>query len=184
MDIPVLLKNAYGVRGFQFTFELPVGTTINSWALSTNRMPEGATLNDVISTEKIEGNKIAVAFSLNYGSETFTGNDGEIATVNVTFGEEMVAGTYPIYFTACDVTTTGGTDEDLSDIKAALVLEDYILGDANSDGKVRIGDATTVLNYIVGAVSDNFNMKAADANCDGKIRIGDATTILNIIINQ
>ena len=184
MDIPVLLKNAYGVRGFQFTLELPMGTTINSWAMVMNRMPEGATLNDAISTQKIEGNKIAVAFSLNYGSETFTGNDGEIATVNVTFGEEMDAGTYPIYFTACDVTTTGGTDEDLSDIKAALVLEDYILGDANSDGKVRIGDATTVLNYIVGAVSDNFNMKAADANCDGKIRIGDATTILNIIINQ
>jgi hypothetical protein len=58
------------------------------------------------------------------------------------------------------------------------------VGDANGDGKVRIGDATAVLNYLIGFVPENFNEKAADANGDGKIRIGDATTILNIILNQ
>ena len=184
MDIPVKLKNSYPVRGFQFNLELPEGTTINGWELSTSRMPEGATLSDMIATKKIEGNKIQVACSLNYGNATFTGNDGEIATVNVTFSEGMEEGTYPIYLTACDLTTSGGIDEDLSDVTSTLVLENYIVGDANGDGKIRIGDATTILNYIVGSASDNFNEKAADANCDGKIRIGDATTILNIIVNQ
>ena len=183
-DIPVKLKNSLGVRGFQFAMELPEGAIINSWALSTNRLPSGATLNDKIATQKIEGNKITVACSLNYGDATFTGNDGEIATVNVTFGDDMEVGTYPIYLTVCDVTTASGVDEDLSDIKSTLVLEDYVVGDANGDGKVRIGDATTILNYIVGTTSDNFKEKAADANGDGKIRIGDATTILNIIVNQ
>ena len=184
MDILVNLKNSYPVRGFQFTLELPEGANINSWALSTNRLPSGATLSDKIATQKIEGNKITVACSLNYGDATFTGNDGVIATVNVTFVDDMEAGTYPIYLTACDVTTASGVDEDLSDVKATLVLEDYVAGDANGDGKVRIGDATTILNYIVGTTSDKFNEKAADANGDGKIRIGDATTILNIIVNQ
>ena len=184
MDIPVKLKNSYPVRGFQFTLELPEGATINSWALNTNRLPSGATLSDKIATQKIEGNKITVACSLNYGDATFTGNDGEIAIVNVSFGEDMEVGSYPIYLTTCDVTTASGVDEDLSDVKATLVLEDYVVGDANGDGKVRIGDATTILNYIVGTTSDKFNEKAADANGDGKIRIGDATTILNIIVNQ
>ena len=183
-DIPVKLKNSLGVRGFQFTLELPEGATINSWALNTNRLPSGATISDKIATQKMEGNKITVACSLNYGDATFTGNDGEIATVNVSFGEDMEVGSYPIYLTACDVTTASGVDEDLSDVKATLVLEDYVVGDANGDGKVRIGDATTILNYIVGTTSDNFKEKAADANGDGKIRIGDATTILNIIVNQ
>jgi hypothetical protein len=82
------------------------------------------------------------------------------------------------------VTTAGGTDEDLSDVKATLVLEDYLPGDANGDGKIRIGDATAILNYIVGNVPNNFQEKAADTNGDGKIRIGDATAILNIIVNQ
>ena len=183
-DISVKLKNSYPVRGFQFTLELPEGASINSWSLSTNRLPSGATLSDKIATQKIEGNKITVACSLNYGDATFTGYDGEIATVNVTFDDDMEVGTYPIYLTACDVTTASGADEDLSDVTATLVLEDYVVGDANGDGKVRIGDATTILNYIVGTTSDNFKEKAADANGDGKIRIGDATTILNIIVNQ
>ncbi len=184
MDIPVKLKNNYAVRGFQFTMEQPEGATINSWALSSVRMPSGATTSDMIATQKIEGNKIIVACSLNYGDATFTGNDGEIATVNVTFGEAMEVGSYPIYLTACDVTDASGKDEDLSDVKSTLVLEDYLQGDANGDGKVRIGDATAILNYIVGSVPGNFQEKAADANGDGKIRIGDATAVLNIIVNQ
>ena len=184
MDISVKLKNSYPVLGFQFTLELPEGTTINSWALSSERLPSGATTSDKISTESIEGNKITVACSLNYDNATFTGNDGEIATVNVTFSEDMEVGSYPIYLTACDVTDESAADEDLSNIKATLILEDYLLGDANGDGKVRIGDATAILNYIVGRVSETFNEKAADANCDGKIRIGDATAVLNIIVAQ
>jgi hypothetical protein len=184
MDISVKLKNSYPVRGFQFKMEMPEGTTINSWALSPNRLPAGATTSDKISTQRIDGNTITVACSLNYGNATFTGNDGEIATVNVTFGDDMEVGSFPIYLTACDVTDANAVDEDLSDIKATLILEDYLLGDANGDGKVRIGDATAILNYIVGRVSENFNEKAADANCDGKIRIGDATAVLNIIVAQ
>ncbi len=184
MDIPVKLKNNFAVRGFQFTLELPEGATINSWALSTDRLPEGATLSNQMSTEKIDGNKIQIACSLNYGDATFTGNEGEIATVNVTFGPDMEVGTYPIYLTDCDVSTADGTDMGLSDIKATLVLEDYLPGDANGDGKVRIGDATAILNYIVGSAPDNFQEKAADVNGDGKIRIGDVAAVLNIIVNQ
>ena len=96
----------------------------------------------------------------------------------------MEVGTYPIYLTDCDVSTADGTDMGLSDIKATLVLEDYLPGDANGDGKVRIGDATAILNYIVGSAPDNFQEKAADVNGDGKIRIGDVAAVLNIIVNQ
>ena len=184
MDIPVNIKSSYPVRGFQFAMELPEGTIINSWALSTDRLPSGATTSDKIAAQNITGNKITVACSLNYGTAAFTGNDGVVATINVTFPDDMEPGSYPIYLTACDVNDASGKDEDLSDVKATLILEDYLPGDANGDGKVRIGDATTILNYIVGSVSDNFKEKAADANGDGKIRIGDSTTILNIIVNQ
>lgn len=57
------------------------------------------------------------------------------------------------------------------------------IGDANGDGKVRIGDVSAILNYIVGVVSEGFNVKAADANVDGRIRIGDASAVLNIIVS-
>ncbi len=185
MDIPVKLKNDFDVRGFQFTMELPEGTTVNSWRMSTNRLPAGATESDKIATQKIDGNTIAIACSLNYGEATFTGNDGEIATVNVTFGEDMEEGRYPIYLTACSSSDAEGFyNPELSDVKSTLSLEDYEPGDANGDGKVLIGDAIAVLNYIVGYVSDNFKMKAADVNGDGKVLIGDVIAVLNIIVNQ
>ena len=183
-DIPVMLKNSYPVRGFQFTLELPEGVTINSWSLSEARMPEGATMSDKISTQKIEGNKIAVACSLNYGNATFVGDDGEIATVNVTFANDMEVGEYPIYLTACDIADAEGTDNKLNDIKATLVLEDYVVGDANGDGEVLIGDVIAILNHIVGVTSENFNEKAADVNGDGEILIGDVIAVLNIIVGQ
>lgn len=182
MDIPVKVKNTYDFRGFQFTMELPEGATINSWELSTNRLPEGATISNKMATQKIEGNKIQVACSLNYGDAIFTGNDGEIAAVNVTFSEDMEVGEYPINLTACDISDTGGTDKKLSNIKATFVLDDYVDGDANGDGEVLIGDVVTILNYIVGEASDNINAKAADANGDGEVLIGDVITVLNIIV--
>lgn len=184
MDIPVKIKSINPFRGFAFTMELPEGSTINSWALSSGRLPSGATTSDKVATQKIDGNKIAVSCALNYGKEAFTGNDGEVATVNVTFAEDMEVGEYPIYLTACDISDAGGTDKKLSDIKATLVLEDYVEGDANGDGVVLIGDVIAILNYIVGVTSNNFNEKAADVNGDGEILIGDVIAVLNIIVSQ
>ena len=183
-DISIRMKNSYPIRGFQFKLELPEGTTINGWSLSTDRLPSGATTSDKVGTQRIDGNKINVACSLNYGDATFTGSDGEIASVNVSFGEDMETGSYAIYLTECDVNDAAGTDEGLSDIKSTLILEDYVPGDANGDGLVRIGDTTTILNYIVGNASQNFQVKAADVNGDGLVRIGDVTAVLNIIVSQ
>ena len=67
---------------------------------------------------------------------------------------------------------------DIRELEAELTM----LGDANYDGKVRIGDATAILNYIVGFEVEGFNEKNADVNQDGKIRIGDVTGVLNIIV--
>ena len=67
---------------------------------------------------------------------------------------------------------------------ANIVEDEYVVGDANGDGKVRIGDASAILRFIVGDVPDNFNEKAADVNGDGLIRIGDVSAVLNIIVNQ
>ncbi len=184
MDLSIKMKNTTASRGFQFTLEVPEGVTINSWEVSDGRLPSGATTANVIKSGSIVDNKISVVCGLNYGDETFTGTDGEIATVNVTFGENMAEGEYPLYLTNCDITDANGKDEVLSDVKSTLTLESYVVGDANGDGAVRVGDAISILNYIVGKVSDGFNEKAADANGDGSIRVGDVITVLNIIVGK
>ncbi len=66
-------------------------------------------------------------------------------------------------------------------------------GDANSDGKVTITDAVSVVNYILrpgeqsgaeddGNGSENFNFYAADVNESDDITISDAVGVVNIIL--
>ena len=183
MDIPVKMKSDFAVRGFQFTMELPEGATINSWQVNPDRLPSGISASKVLPMERIEGNRIVATCVLNDGNKTFTGNDGVIATVNVTFGSDMEAGTYPIYLTEASISdATSANQKVLSDVKATLVLDDYVVGDTNGDGKVLVGDVISILNYIVGERPEGFNVKAADVNSDGKILVGDVIAVLNIIV--
>ena len=57
----------------------------------------------------------------------------------------------------------------------------YLLGDANSDGRVDIADVTAIINRINNASPDTFHEEAADVNHDGIINIADVTGIINII---
>lgn len=70
--------------------------------------------------------------------------------------------------------------------------EEYIVGDSNSDGKIRTGDANAILWYTVddkAVEGKSFNvgkkivtadgeLAIGDSNKDGKIRTGDANAIL------
>lgn len=59
----------------------------------------------------------------------------------------------------------------------------YIVGDANNNGEVEIGDVTSVLTLMATPEAEGYNNKAADANQNGEIEIGDVTTILTIMAN-
>ena len=56
-----------------------------------------------------------------------------------------------------------------------------ILGDANGNGVVEIGDVTSVLTLMATPEAMGYDAKAADANKNGVIEIGDVTTILTIM---
>lgn len=59
---------------------------------------------------------------------------------------------------------------------------EYLLGDVNGDGYIKIDDVTTVLKYIVNLDTLNsVQRKAADCDGDGKITVKDATYIQKII---
>ena len=57
----------------------------------------------------------------------------------------------------------------------------YIVGDANGNGEVEIGDVTSVLTLMATPEVTGYNNEAADANGNGVIEIGDVTTILTIM---
>jgi hypothetical protein len=57
-------------------------------------------------------------------------------------------------------------------------------GDVNGNGGVDIGDAVSIVNYLVGKESTTFMEKAADTNKNGQIDIGDAVTIVNFLVGK
>ena len=63
------------------------------------------------------------------------------------------------------------------------ILPIPLLGDANGNGEVEIGDVTSVLTLMATPESTGYDNKAADANGNGEIEIGDVTTILTIMAN-
>ena len=180
-DISVRMKSDYDVCAFQFTMTVPEGVTIKSWTISNKRLPSGASISPQGNISE-DASTVNIACSLS--RDYFTGRDGEIVTVRVEIGEDMEEGSYPIYLTNCHSNDFSTIDHPMSDVKASLVLEDYVVGDANGDGQVLVGDVTALLNYIVGRPISNFQEKAADVNGDGVILVGDVTGLLNIIVNQ
>lgn len=63
----------------------------------------------------------------------------------------------------------------------ATILPIPLLGDANDNGEVEIGDVTSVLTLMATPEATGYDTKAADANGNGEIEIGDVTTILTIM---
>jgi len=57
------------------------------------------------------------------------------------------------------------------------------LGDINDNGEIEIGDATCVINNIVGTPNDVYIEEVADVNGEeGPGEIGDATVIVNMVV--
>jgi len=59
---------------------------------------------------------------------------------------------------------------------------DFILGDANGDGKVSITDAVAIVDYILSDGQTPLVQAAADMNGDGKISISDAVDVVDYIL--
>jgi len=58
---------------------------------------------------------------------------------------------------------------------------DYVLGDANYDGTINVGDAVYLINYIFRAGSPPIPYASGDANSDGELTVGDAVYLINYI---
>ncbi|MDD4051247.1 MAG: S8 family serine peptidase [candidate division Zixibacteria bacterium] len=73
----------------------------------------------------------------------------------------------------------------LIDMVAALeALDPLLIGDANTDSIINIGDAVFIINYIFRSGPPPIRLVAADANCDGRINVGDAVFIIRYLFSS
>ncbi|MGB7060979.1 MAG: C25 family cysteine peptidase [Candidatus Zixiibacteriota bacterium] len=63
----------------------------------------------------------------------------------------------------------------------SFVVRTYLLGDANADGVVDVGDVVHLVNYLYRSGPPPDPSEAGDANCDQTIDIGDVVYLINYL---
>lgn len=122
--LSICMKNTAAIRGFQFDLYLPTGVTAVKnnkgryvCSFNSGRLPEDDEHTLTLGAQ--EDGCIRFLCGSQY-DETFTGTDGEIATLQVQVAADMAAGNYPIilknmklsetdiskYYEAAEVQTT------------------------------------------------------------------------------
>ena len=181
INLSIRMKNTVGIRGFQFDMYLPEGVTVVKSAkgkimgsLSNGRLPEDDDHSLTLS-ELADG-----AINFLCGSlydETFTGNDGEIATLTIKIDENLSDGDYPIILKNMKLEETDINKYYQTDfVKSTLTIKSYTLGDINGDSKVDALDIQTIINACANSETD----VKYDMNNDGKVDALDIQQVINV----
>ena len=186
VTLSVKMKNSFIAEGFGFDLVLPEGITV---ALDEYGFPIAE-----LSTERTNSritNHFDVDFKLDgslnvqaYSSRglTISGHDGEVALITIKVSEGLEAGEYPIILRNIAITDENSTTVTMESVTCVLEVPSYIIGDANNDGNVNVGDLTAISHYILERPDASFLFQAADANQDGNVNVGDLTAVSHIIL--
>ena len=182
--IDICLKNASAATAYVFDLVLPKGITVAKNAKGKYMDELSDRHDDHTRTFNDRGNNVYSLSTLSGNSEELTGNDGAIRLVTLSITDDIAEGTYAIDIKNASYSKPDGTLVTLPDTRSVIILEDYILGDVNGNDGVDIGDAVSVVNFLVGKESQIFVEKAADTNKNGQVDIGDAVTIVNYLVGK
>ena len=180
--LPVELENADAVTGFQCNIYLPEGVEFvmvddEYDVMLSSRATSSHTLSSALQSD---GSLLILVYSLS--SKAFKENSGELFSVSLKAADDY-EGTRQITVSKIKVATQDAKEYALPDVLANIEEQSYIMGDANGDGSVSVGDIVLTANYILGTQSPAFVFAAADMSCDGQISIGDIVAISNVILS-
>ena len=185
-QLSIKMKNSVPVCGFQFNLYLPDGVKAvkNSKGRIMASLSSGRQDVDdehTLTTSEQDDGSILFLCGSQY-EDTFTGNDGEIATIRISIAEDVPEGDYPILLKNIKLTETDISKYYETDwVKSTMKVSSCILGDINGDGKVDVSDYIGVANHILGHTPEGFNEVAGDVDENGTIDVSDYLGVGNII---
>ena len=187
VNLTMKMKNVLTPVGCSFKLTLPEGLRLMTDADSDVLYELGSRAKKMSVTMKDWGDgSYDFALTPSTATATITGNEDTFITFHVQLPDDMAAGDYKLKLTKCLIQSqTNGTTRDyaLSDVITKLAVEDYVMGDVNSDGSVTPSDAIMTLYHYFGSEQTGFNAKAADVNGDDLATPADAIEILYMYFN-
>ena len=180
VTIDICLKNAQTATAYNFDLLLPKGVTVveNSATLSTRHgNTHSLTFND-------KGNNTYSFAVLSGNSAALADNDGAIIRVTLHVADNVAVGKYAIDIAGASYSEPNGTTHILGTSISSIDILEGMPGDVNGNGFVDIGDAVSIVNYLVSKPVDTFIPAAADTNHNGSVDIGDAVTIVNYLVGK
>lgn len=157
LELSIKMKNTAEIRGFQFDIVLPDGVTpvedsgeYMYW-LNANRAPQkagGQYYHTLEVTKQADGSYRFLCGAQQ--DKTFTGNDGEVAVIQVNIAAGMAAGEYAISLKNIKLTET-----DISKFYTTDEVQSTLTVTASSDGRTLLDETSTT----VPAAATNVNVR-------------------------
>ncbi len=184
----VLLQTDLPLGAYLLQVELSsldgASAVLSDYAVTEN-WSDNSPLNPPITNFNQEGNVITLQSSLIGGFADYVNGlkIGELAVVSDTVGILDLSITNKVFFTdglqapeGTDLEITASNPESVS-----IQAGPGVIGDANDNGRLDIGDALAISQALAGLISVVPNELAADFNGNGRVDIGDALGISQVL---
>lgn len=181
--LSVNLKNQDELIACEFDLQLPSGITI---AKDEDDDPI-ATLSSRASKHSMavsdKGNGLYHFLCYSNSNKAFSGNEGELLSIELLCDGNMAVGTYQT-----TVKNIIFSDVDKNKITPANYTFDLVVieaepGDVNNDGEINVMDVVEMVAYIMGDASEGFVFAAADLYPDGAINVMDLVNLVDLIMH-
>lgn len=111
---------------------------------------------------------------LNYkgdGTQEAFSYDGDVIRLTFKVSEEAEEGEYGVSVSAENILKADGSTYDAAAFDGTVVVNDYIIGDANNDGTIGLADVLIIKQYLADneAAKNSILLVAADVDGDGDV---------------
>mgnify|MGYP004516802893 CR=1 FL=1 len=186
VTLSLKMNNTVPMTGFQCDIYFPEKTHVakdedgfNKIELSLARSTAKKTDYFNSAKQKTGAMRILCSSTRSY---TFSGNEGEVATIVLDVDKDIEEGEYPIIMKTIVLSDANAKAYEVDYLKTTLKISSYTLGDVNNDGKINVSDFSAMANYLMGNPGEVFIEKAGDLNADGIVNVADMTALANLIL--
>ncbi len=139
-------------------------------AVVTTYVPDGVEAVAVVSDGKIE---------LTFTKEDGFVLDGAIARIELAYKEDAPEGDYSVSISYNEIVPVSGNAYQAASEDSVVIINNYIVGDANDDGKISLADVLMLKQYLAGNenAKKSIVLGAADTDADGDVDNDDLTLL-------